>query len=54
MYPQEGHESIEDVDRLLHLGHKIEAIKVHRTLHAVGLKEAKDAVEKRQGEIGLR
>jgi ribosomal protein L7/L12 len=27
-------------------GHKIDAIKVYRRLHGVGLKEAKDAVER--------
>ena len=53
LYPQEGQESAADVDRLLQLGHKIEAIKVYRTIHRVDLKAAKDAVEKRQREIGL-
>ena len=32
----------------------IEAIKVYRVVHRVGLKEAKDAVEQRQRTIGLR
>ena len=54
VYPQEGQETDGDVDRLLHLGHKIEAIRVYRTLHQVDLKDAKTAVEKRQLEIGLR
>ncbi len=54
VYPQEGQETDADVDRLLHLGHKIEAIEVYRTLHRVDLKDAKTAVEKRQLEIGLR
>lgn len=54
LYPQEGQETATDVDRLLQLGHKLHAIKVHRTLHGGGLKEAKTAVEKRQRELGLR
>lgn len=35
----------EDIPRLLMSGHKIDAIKVYRRLHGVGLKEAKEAVE---------
>lgn len=53
VFPQPGEETEADVDRLLHLGLKIEAIKVFRTVHEVGLREAKDAVKKRQREIGL-
>ena len=36
------------------MGHKIEAIKVYRALHGVGLKEAKEAVEQlaKQRDIG--
>lgn len=37
----------ERVDELLRAGRKIEAIKEYRLLHGVGLKEAKDAVERR-------
>ena len=54
LYPHEGQETSADVDRLLQLGHKIDAIKVYRKLHRVGLKEAKEAVETRQRDIGLR
>ncbi len=54
VFPQPGQETEADVDRLLHMGQKIEAIKVFRALHGVGLQEAKDAVEKRQQEIGIR
>ncbi|MDP3937756.1 MAG: ribosomal protein L7/L12 [Deltaproteobacteria bacterium] len=54
VYPREGQETGADVDRLILLGHKIEAIKVYRKLHGVGLKEAKEAVEKRQSEIGVK
>ena len=53
VYPHEGQETDADVNRLLHLGHKIEAIKVYRTLYQVDLKDAKAAVDKRQRELGL-
>ena len=53
VYPQQGQETAADVDRLLQLGHKIEAIKVYRALHHVDLKVAKGAVDKRQKELGL-
>jgi ribosomal protein L7/L12 len=46
IYPQPGAASDEDVLRLLRLGHKIDAIKCYREVHGVGLKEAKEAVEK--------
>ena len=36
----------EDIRKLALQGQKIEAIKWYRALHSVGLKEAKDAVEK--------
>jgi len=45
IYPKEGKESEEDVIRLLQAGERIMAIKCYRTVHNVGLKEAKDAVE---------
>ena len=54
VYPQDGAEKPADVDRLLLLGHKTEAIKVYRQLHGVGLKEAKHAVEARAREIDPR
>lgn len=54
IYPLPGEETEEHVDRLIQGGHKIEAIKVFRILHGVGLREAKEAVEKRQREIGKR
>ena len=52
--PPEKRESEAEIDRLLQMGRKIEAIKVYRALHNVGLKEAKEAVEKREREIGVR
>jgi ribosomal protein L7/L12 len=54
VYPRAGEETEADVDRLILKGHKIEAIKVFRALHDVDLKEAKEAVEKRQRELGRR
>lgn len=56
LYPPSGQETEGDVERLLRMGHKIEAIKVYRNLHGVGLKEAKEAVEQlaKQRDIGRR
>jgi len=36
----------DDVKRLVETGQKIEAIKLYREIHHVGLKEAKDEVDK--------
>jgi ribosomal protein L7/L12 len=44
-YPLEGREQDADVLRLLKSGEKILAIRCYRSVHKVGLKEAKDAVE---------
>jgi len=38
--------SIDDVKRIAETGDKIAAIKLYRQIYGVGLKEAKDAVEK--------
>lgn len=46
LYPADGHETDEDVLRLVQAGEKIMAIRCYRSLHKVGLKEAKDAVER--------
>lgn len=43
---------IEKIGQLLKTGNKIEAIKVYRQTFGVGLKEAKDAVEKLQTTVG--
>ena len=40
-----------DIPRLLMGGHKIDAIKVYRRLHGVGLKEAKEAVERQAATL---
>jgi ribosomal protein L7/L12 len=46
IYPPAGQETEADVERLLTMGHKIEAIKAYRAIHGVGLKDAKEAVER--------
>ena len=45
LYPEAGRETEQDIVRLLQSGEKIMAIRCHRSLHKVGLREAKDAVE---------
>ena len=45
IYPPSGQETAADVERLLMMGRKIDAIKVYRAVHGVGLKEAKQAVD---------
>ena len=52
IYPQAGLETDGDVDRLIQIGMKVEAIKVYRTVHGVDLREAKAAVERRRMELG--
>lgn len=42
----QGRQTMQDVERLVRSGHKIAAIKVYRTIHGCGLKEAKEAVDK--------
>lgn len=42
-------EQLGEVERLARAGDKISAIKLYRKLTGVGLKEAKDAVEKLSG-----
>ena len=39
-----------DLARFLDQGRKIEAIKLYRRIHGVGLREAKEAVERLQAE----
>jgi ribosomal protein L7/L12 len=43
----------EDVRRFIRRGQKIDAIKRHRELTGVGLKESKDAVEDLERRLGL-
>ncbi len=47
----EGERSDADVQELLRLDRKIEAIKVYRELHGVGLRQAKEAVEQLQRQL---
>lgn len=44
-YPPAGRGTMEDVERLVRLGRKIEAIKLYREIHGVDLKAAKSAVD---------
>jgi len=44
--PPPGQGSDADVERLVALGRKIDAIKLYREIHRTGLKTAKDAVDK--------
>lgn len=44
--PGEVPPTMAEVRRLHAAGRKIEAIKIYRNLHGVGLKEAKEAVER--------
>ena len=45
IYPPPGTGRQSDVERLVALGHKIEAIKLYREIHGTDLKAAKGAVE---------
>jgi len=49
LYPPPGQGSDADVERLVALGRKIDAIKLYREIHRSDLKTAKDAVD-RMGE----
>jgi ribosomal protein L7/L12 len=46
LYPQEGKGTLDDVKRLVKSGQKILAVRLYREMYKVGLREAKDAVEK--------
>ena len=45
-YPPPGHGTGGDVERLVALGRKIDAIKLYREIHRTDLKTAKQAVDK--------
>ena len=45
LLPPPGRGSAADVERLVALGRKIDAIKLHREIHGTDLKTAKDAVD---------
>ena len=46
IYPHPGQGTAADIERLVALGRKIDAIKLHRQLHGTDLKSAKVAVDK--------
>lgn len=48
--PAPGSPTMEDILATARAGNKIQAIKLYRELHGVGLKEAKEAVEELSGE----
>ncbi len=53
IYPPSGQETEADVERLVMMGRKIDAIKVYRQVHGVDLKEAKEAVDKLAKRLDL-
>jgi ribosomal protein L7/L12 len=53
LYPPPGQGSDADVERLVALGRKIDAIKLYREIHGTDLKSAKDAVDKIAQKPGL-
>jgi len=53
LYPPPGQGSDADVERLVALGRKIDAIKLYREIHGTDLKSAKDAVDKIAERPGL-
>jgi len=46
LYPETGQGTMEQVNQLIAKGYKIQAIKLYREIKDVGLKEAKEEVEK--------
>ena len=53
LYPPPGRGTDADVERLVALGRKIDAIKLYREIHRTDLKSAKDAVDKIAEKPGL-
>jgi len=53
LYPPPGQGSDADVERLVALGRKIDAIKLYREIHGTDLTRAKDAVDKIAERPGL-
>ena len=51
LLPRGGEATMEHVRALVQARELIEAIKLYRTLHGCGLKEAKEAVEKLREEV---
>jgi ribosomal protein L7/L12 len=53
LYPPPGQGSDADIERLVAIGRKIDAIKLYREIHRSDLKTAKDAVDKMAEKPGL-
>ncbi len=51
LLPRDGEATMEHVRALVRAREMIEAIKLYRTIHGCGLKEAKEAVEKLREEV---
>lgn len=54
LYPPTGQGRAADVERLVALGRKIDAIKLYREIHGTDLKTAKEAVDKIAARPDLR
>jgi ribosomal protein L7/L12 len=54
VYPPPGQGGGHDVERLVALGKKIDAIKLYRQIHRTDLKTAKEAVDKLADRADLR
>ena len=54
LYPPAGQGSAADVERLVALGRKIDAIKLYRKIHGTDLKTAKEAIDKIAARADLR
>jgi ribosomal protein L7/L12 len=54
LLPPAGHGADADVERLVVVGRKIDAIKLYREIHGTDLKTAKEAVDRLAGRPDLR
>jgi ribosomal protein L7/L12 len=54
LYPPAGQGGAPDVERLVALGRRIDAIKLYRKIHGTDLKTAKDAIDKITARADLR
>ena len=53
-YPHPGEGTDADVERFVRNGRKLTAIKLYREIHDVGLKTAKEAVDRMAAELDSR
>ena len=53
-YPRPGEGTDADVERFVRNGRKLTAIKLYREIHDVGLKTAKEAVDRMAAELDSR